>query len=124
VFGLRLRRCPVRPNGRSHQGPTLSENGLATGDRPPLLFYIARRSKLFGLSLQPEFEQRLGRVLPDQPNLFVTHLSKFTRFGHICRPEKCTADKKTRTCRPRTVTREERKSSLTATDYRSNYSHG
>ena len=61
---------------------TLRQDGLASSDRSAMLPHLGRRRELYGLRLNTEPEQRLGRVLPDEPNLLLAHVPEFSYLRH------------------------------------------
>ena len=61
---------------------TLRENRLAPRDGPAMLPHLGRRGKLLGLRLNAQSEERLGGVLPDQPDLLLAHVPEFSYLRH------------------------------------------
>ena len=61
---------------------TLRENRLTPRDGPAMLPHLGRRREFLGLRLNAEPEERLGGVLPDEPDLLFAHVPEFSYLRH------------------------------------------
>ena len=66
-------------SGRLH---SLHKDRLTAGNGPSVFLHFTRRGKLFSLRFHPQTKQRLGRVFPDKPYLFVAHFANFFYLVH------------------------------------------
>jgi hypothetical protein len=60
----------------------LRQDGLASRYGSAVLANFSGRCQLFRLRLDAESEQRFGSVLPDEPDLLLTHVPEFSYLRH------------------------------------------
>ena len=78
---MTVARCRT-VDGSVFEQPSLCEDRLASRDRSAKLPRLGRRCKLFGLRLNAQTEERLGGVLPDEPDLLLAHVPEFSYLRH------------------------------------------